>query len=310
MDETFIDMNLGWNSLAADLLFACMEERAPAEELAFHERRIRASGGLALDQACGTGRHVLPLPRRGLQVDGADISADAIRHARTADDGSGLATSFHVQSVEDCDLPRAERHATTPGTRSSGSRLPAETAKGRSEQRSGMSRWTRSNRRLWRDGAMNHGWEPDDVIAVVDHLERRFGSAALESLDEALAGSAAAWGREIAASEQGPTSPLAFTSHFTSGPHASCRLIDSGDDHATMETAACRIFDIFKELGRPEVGYRFKCAQDYSIIKGYDETIGLEIRKCMMKGDDVCIHRYRRITGSTAPGQNASNGAG
>jgi hypothetical protein len=148
---------------------------------------------------------------------------------------------------------------------------------------------------------MNHGWEPDDVVAVVDRLERRFGSSALETLDEALVDSAAAWGREIAASEQGPTSPLAFTSHFTSGPHAACRLIDSGADHATIETASCRVFEIFKELGRQEVGYRFKCMQDYSIINGYDPTIGLEIRKCMMTGDAVCVHRYFRMAGSTAP---------
>ncbi len=70
MTDEVYDLHQGWNSLAAELLYACME-MLPAKELAFYERRIRANGGTALDQACGTGRHLFPLLARGLEVHGA-----------------------------------------------------------------------------------------------------------------------------------------------------------------------------------------------------------------------------------------------
>jgi SAM-dependent methyltransferase len=106
MDETLLDMTLGWNSLAADLLYSCMEEGVPPKELVFYERRIRANGGTALDQACGTGRHVFPLLQRGLRVHGADISADALRYARLEAAERRLDTAFFLQRMEDCDLPQ------------------------------------------------------------------------------------------------------------------------------------------------------------------------------------------------------------
>ena len=80
-DDTF-DLSQGWNSLAAEMLYIYMPGGLPADELAFYERRIRANGGAALDQACGTGRHIFPLLAQGLEVHGADISADALDFAR------------------------------------------------------------------------------------------------------------------------------------------------------------------------------------------------------------------------------------
>lgn len=102
-DEVF-DLTLGWNSLAAEMLYACVEQ-LPAAELAFYERHIRANGGPALDQACGTGRHLFPLLERGLDVHGADISADALRLARREADQRTLPVTLYHQRMEKCDLP-------------------------------------------------------------------------------------------------------------------------------------------------------------------------------------------------------------
>ena len=77
------DLSEGWNSLAAELLYAEMD-KCSAVELDFYERRIRENGGAALDQACGTGRHLFPLLGRGLEVHGADIAVDALRFAEKA----------------------------------------------------------------------------------------------------------------------------------------------------------------------------------------------------------------------------------
>ena len=105
MDESVYDLSEGWNSLAADLLYATMSGGPPAEELAFYERRISANGGAALDQACGTGRHLFPLLANGLDVHGADVSADALQFARKAAETHTVQPTLYHQRMEDCDIP-------------------------------------------------------------------------------------------------------------------------------------------------------------------------------------------------------------
>lgn len=105
MNEYVYDLSKGWNSLAAELLYACMIGGPPAKELAFYERRIRANGGSALDQACGTGRHLFPLLELGLEVHGADVSADALRFARKAAETHKVQPTLYHQRMEDCDIP-------------------------------------------------------------------------------------------------------------------------------------------------------------------------------------------------------------
>lgn len=105
MSEKFYDMRQGWNSLAAELLYATMAGGPLTEELAFYERRIRANGGAALDQACGTGRHLIPLLARGLEVHGADISADALHFARKEAETQRVHPTLYHQRMEDCNIP-------------------------------------------------------------------------------------------------------------------------------------------------------------------------------------------------------------
>jgi SAM-dependent methyltransferase len=102
-DEVF-DLHQGWNSLAAEMLYACVD-MLPPKELAFYERRIRENGGPALDQACGTGRHLFPLLARGLEVHGADISADARQFVRKEAEAQNAHPALYHQRMEECDLP-------------------------------------------------------------------------------------------------------------------------------------------------------------------------------------------------------------
>lgn len=105
MDDEIFDMSQGWNSLAAEMMYVCMQGGPPAHELAFYERRIRANGGAALDQACGTGRHIFPLLVRGLEVHGADISADAISFARREAEAQHVNPVLYHQRMEACEIP-------------------------------------------------------------------------------------------------------------------------------------------------------------------------------------------------------------
>jgi SAM-dependent methyltransferase len=98
-------MTTGWNSLAAECLYASMDDGVPENELSFYEDRIRKNGGIALDQACGTGRHIFPLLAKGLEVHGADISIDALKFANKAAGLKGLHPTLFHQRMEECDLP-------------------------------------------------------------------------------------------------------------------------------------------------------------------------------------------------------------
>ncbi|UCB42823.1 MAG: methyltransferase domain-containing protein [Dehalococcoidales bacterium] len=105
MPEELHDLSQGWNSLAAELLFAHNPNGLPAEELAFYERRIRENGGKALEHGCGTGRRLFPLLAQGLDVHGADISADGLRFARKEAVTRKVQPVLYHQRMEECDIP-------------------------------------------------------------------------------------------------------------------------------------------------------------------------------------------------------------
>jgi len=72
-------------------------------------RRYVEVGQPALDLACGTGRLLLPYLRDGLDVDGADVSADMIALCRGTAEREGLDPSLYVQPKHELDLPRLYR---------------------------------------------------------------------------------------------------------------------------------------------------------------------------------------------------------
>jgi SAM-dependent methyltransferase len=84
-------------------------------------RRYVEAGQPALDLACGTGRLLLPYVRDGLDVDGADVSADMIALCREAAAREGLEPSLYVQPKHELDLPRRYRTVVMCGALGVGS---------------------------------------------------------------------------------------------------------------------------------------------------------------------------------------------
>lgn len=78
-------------------------------EIDFFRRFVEAGGGPALDAPCGTGRLLIPYLRAGLDVDGADVSADMLRHCRTRAEDDGLSPRLYAQALHELDLPRRYR---------------------------------------------------------------------------------------------------------------------------------------------------------------------------------------------------------
>lgn len=70
----------------------------------------------ALDVGCGTGRLLIPFGRAGLDVDGADASADMIDYCRANAARAGLAPALHVQALHELDIERRYRTIYLCGT--------------------------------------------------------------------------------------------------------------------------------------------------------------------------------------------------
>lgn len=89
---------------------------AEPDELDYLAGAIERFGQPALDIGCGTGRVLIPLLARGLDVDGVDISPDMLALARAAADRDGRTPHLTVQAAHQLDLLRTYRTVYLCGT--------------------------------------------------------------------------------------------------------------------------------------------------------------------------------------------------
>ena len=82
---------------------------AQQDELAYYRRVIDRFGQPALDLACGVGRLLLPLLADGVNVDGADVSADMLGQASRLASKQGLEPRLYRQAMHELDLPHRYR---------------------------------------------------------------------------------------------------------------------------------------------------------------------------------------------------------
>ncbi|HST26300.1 MAG TPA: class I SAM-dependent methyltransferase [Gaiellaceae bacterium] len=73
-------------------------------------RPFVVAGQPALDAGCGAGRLLIPYLRAGLDVDGADVSADMLDRCRERAEREGLPEpGLYAQALHELDLPRRYR---------------------------------------------------------------------------------------------------------------------------------------------------------------------------------------------------------
>lgn len=82
---------------------------ARPDELEYYRTAIERFGEPALDLACGAGRLLVPLLSAGLDVEGADISADMLARAREVAAAQGLDPALHETAMHELALPRRYR---------------------------------------------------------------------------------------------------------------------------------------------------------------------------------------------------------
>jgi SAM-dependent methyltransferase len=75
------------------------------KELTFWEQSIRESGEPALELGSGTGKVLIPMLERGIDIRGIDTSEDMMERCRAACEAKGLTAELHEQSMTEFDLP-------------------------------------------------------------------------------------------------------------------------------------------------------------------------------------------------------------
>lgn len=105
-DESRPEPSLFYTGIVAELYGAL---RSVTEDPEPYARFIRLCGEPALELGCGDGHPLLRLRREGLDVEGADSSADMLERCRKAAVEHGIEIVVHHQRMEDLDLPRRYR---------------------------------------------------------------------------------------------------------------------------------------------------------------------------------------------------------
>ena len=138
---------------------------------------------------------------------------------------------------------------------------------------------------------MCYGWEPDDIIQIITDLKKDNETRSLKIIDEALEKTAFELGKKYRDEDYPNVNLSNYVSRFCNNDE-NVSLIKSEPNEIIMKTIECKIFKIFNMLKQTEIGFQYKCRQDYFILKGYDNSYVLTIEKCLMKGDESCVHHY------------------
>jgi len=64
------------------------------------------------------------------------------------------------------------------------------------------------------------------------------------------------------------------------------------EDGIIVKCQKCPLADMAKAIGEPEWGFKFYCAKDPYIVKGFNSDINLERTNTIMEGHDHCDFKY------------------
>ncbi len=87
----------------------------PSDALAFYLRHLEAAQGPALEAMCGSGRFLIPLLERGIQIEGMDASASMLEACRARGAQKGLAPGIYQQLLQELSLPQRYGCVILPG---------------------------------------------------------------------------------------------------------------------------------------------------------------------------------------------------
>lgn len=79
---------------------------AQTKEVAFYEKLLRSAKGPILEAMCGSGRLLIPLRKKGLEVEGVDSSMHMLESCRQRCQQQGIEVQLYHQALQKLSLPK------------------------------------------------------------------------------------------------------------------------------------------------------------------------------------------------------------
>lgn len=99
-----IHLSERYDGIAAEF-WGLMGGNTPQSDLPFFENAIRAGGGRALDLTCGSGKHLIPYLKAGLDVEGVDASQPLLDSCKNRAAEIGKTPGLYCQMMQALNLP-------------------------------------------------------------------------------------------------------------------------------------------------------------------------------------------------------------
>jgi hypothetical protein len=68
-------------------------------------------------------------------------------------------------------------------------------------------------------------------------------------------------------------------------------VVESDDSSVRFRFSVCPWATYFRKIGKSEIG-KFFCDADKPMVEAFNDKLGFEISKTLMKGDDYCDHHF------------------
>ncbi len=131
------------------------------------------------------------------------------------------------------------------------------------------------------------------VDALASEFERE---RVLAILSETIINVARQQGAERAAAV-GDNSLLAFSQSagdWRKGNALEIDVLEQNEEQYDFDVTRCRYAEMYRALGRADLGAVLSCNRDYSLVEGFNPEIKLERKQTIMQGAPCCTFRYSK----------------
>ena len=102
----------------------------------------------------------------------------------------------------------------------------------------------------------------------------------------------------------GDNSLLAFSQSagdWRKGNALEIDVLEQNEEQYDFDVTRCRYAEMYRALGRADLGAVLSCNRDYSLVEGFNPEIKLERKQTIMQGAPCCTFRYSKQPQNPTP---------
>ncbi|MBU2647584.1 L-2-amino-thiazoline-4-carboxylic acid hydrolase [bacterium] len=134
------------------------------------------------------------------------------------------------------------------------------------------------------------------LLPIYNELKSEFGEEkATSTMHQAMEKWGIETGKQINHMIPGnPVERIAIVTPYYAADNAlDFEILKQTTEEFEYRVTRCQYAEHYKQLGEPELGYRFVCAHDFSIAAGISADLELDREHTIMQGDQFCHFCYK-----------------